>query len=46
MNLREELVMEHSKAQCNKIVQWVGDSEKKFEKLFHLFLTDTYRVTQ
>ena len=46
MNLREELLKEHSKAQCNKIVQWVGDSVKRFEELFHLFLTDIYRVTQ
>ena len=46
MNLREELLKEHSKAQCNKIVQWVGNSEKRFEELFNLFLTDVYRVTQ
>ena len=46
MNLREEILKEHSKAQCNKIVEWVGDSEKRFHELFHLFLTDIYRVTQ
>ena len=46
MNLREELLREHSKAQCNKIVQWVGSSEKRFQELFNLFLTDVYRVTQ
>jgi hypothetical protein len=46
MNLREELLKEHSKAQCNKIVQWVGDSEKRFEELFNLFLNDVYRVNQ
>ncbi|HUS00717.1 MAG TPA: hypothetical protein VMY77_03275 [Chitinophagaceae bacterium] len=46
MNLREELLSEHSKAQCNKIVQWVGASEKRFEQLFHLFLTEEYRVNQ
>ncbi len=46
MNLRDEILKEHSKAQCNKIVQWVGDSQKRFEELFHLFLTDEYRVVQ
>ena len=46
MNLREEILREHSKAQCNKIVRWVGDSQKRFEELFHLFLTDEYRVNQ
>lgn len=46
MNLREELLKEHSKAQCNKIVQWVGSSEKRFAELFDLFLNDIYRVNQ
>jgi hypothetical protein len=46
MDLREELLKEHSKAQCNKIVQWVGASDKRFEELFRLFLTDEYRVNQ
>ncbi len=46
MSLREEILKEHSKAQCNKIVQWVGDSQKKFNELFNLFLNDEYRVTQ
>lgn len=46
MNLREEILKEHSKAQCDKIVAWVGSSQKKFEELFHLFLTGEYRVNQ
>lgn len=46
MNLREEILREHSKAQCAKIVQWVGDSQERFNELFHLFLTDEYRVVQ
>ncbi len=46
MNLREEILKEHSKAQCTKIVQWVGDSQGRFNELFHLFLTDEYRVVQ
>jgi hypothetical protein len=46
MNLQEEILKEHSKAQCNKIVKWVGDSQQRFDELFHLFLTGGYRVTQ
>ncbi len=46
MNLREEILKEHSKNQCNKIVQWVGTSQKRFEELFNLFLYDEYRVVQ
>ena len=46
MNLREEILLEHSKAQCEKIVQWVGNSQKRFDQLIHLFFTDEYRVVQ
>lgn len=46
MNLREEILREHSKAQCSKIVEWVGNSTERFNELFNLFLNDEYRVTQ
>ena len=46
MNLREEILKEHSKAQCNKIVKWVGKDQERFIELFNLFLHDEYRVTQ
>lgn len=46
MDLRNEILKEHSKEQCNKIIQWVGSSKKRFNELFHLFLTDEYRITQ
>ena len=46
MNLRIEILKEHSKAQCNKIVQWVGNSQQRFNELFSLFLNDEYRVVQ
>ena len=46
MNLREEILKEHSKTQCSKIVRWVGNDQKRFDELFHLFLNDIYRVTQ
>ncbi|MEO5944777.1 MAG: hypothetical protein ABIP30_03375 [Ferruginibacter sp.] len=46
MNLREEILKEHSKAQCDKIVAWVGKSQKRFDELFNLFINDEYRVVQ
>lgn len=46
MNLREAILAEHSKAQTNKIINWVGDSQKRFDELFSLFLHDENRVVQ
>ena len=46
MNLRAEILKEHSKAQCNKIVQWVGSDQKRFDELFGLFLHDESKVVQ
>ncbi len=46
MNLREEILKEHSKAQCTKIVNWVGSNQLRFDELFKLFLNDEYRVVQ
>ncbi len=46
MDLRETILEEHSKAQTNKIVKWIGSDQKKFDQLFKLFLNDEYRVVQ
>ena len=46
MKLKEEILKEHSKAQCTKIVKWVGSSQQRFDELFSLFLNDEYRVVQ
>jgi len=46
MKLREEILKEHSKAQCNKIVEWVGKSQLRFDELFHLFISDENLVVQ
>ena len=46
MNLREEILKEHSKVQCNKIVKWVGSDQQRFDELFYLFQHDVYRVVQ
>lgn len=45
-NLKEEILKEHSKAQCTAIVNWVGASQQRFDELFRLFLNDEYRVVQ
>ena len=46
MTLREQILKEHSKANCNSIVKWIGDSQQRFDQLFDLFLNDEYRVVQ
>src|SRR6478672_6077006 len=46
MDLRQTILAEHSKANCNKIVKWVGNSQKRFAELFNLFLKSEYRVSQ
>ena len=46
MNLRQTILAEHSKATCDKIVSWIGDSQPRFDELFDLFLNDEYRVVQ
>ena len=46
MYLRERILSEHSKANCDKIVTWIGSNQERFNELFALFLNDEYRVTQ
>ncbi len=46
MNVREEILRQHSKENCNAIVEWVGNSQKRFDELFSLFINDEYRVVQ
>lgn len=46
MNIREAILAEHSKAQTNRIVQFIGNNEQRFEELMNLFLYDEYRVCQ
>jgi hypothetical protein len=46
MKLRDQILKEHSKANCDIIVKWVGDSQQRFDELFDLFLNDEYRVVQ
>lgn len=46
MDLRAEILAEHSKEQAAKVVEWVGSDPERFAELVRLFLTDIYRVTQ
>jgi len=46
MNLRDEILKEHSKKQTMKIVKYIGTDQKRFDELLRLFLADEYRVTQ
>ena len=46
MVLREQLLKEHSKSNCDKIVKWIGSSQQRFDELFNLFVGDEYRVVQ
>lgn len=46
MNLKQEILKEHSRRQTTKIIRWVGGDQKKFDELINLFLKGEYRVTQ
>ena len=46
MKLRDTLLKEHSKAQCNKIIKWIGKDQSRFDTLFRLFLNDESIVQQ
>ena len=46
MDLRKEILQEHSKAQTEKVVNYVGDNKDRFAALMTLFVGDEYRVTQ
>lgn len=46
MDIKKELLKEHSKAQAVKISNYIGDAPEKFDELITLFLADEYRVTQ
>ena len=46
MNIRDEILREHSKAQCLRIAQYIGEDKQRFDELMYLFLNDEYRVCQ
>ncbi|HVI43800.1 MAG TPA: hypothetical protein VM802_02990 [Chitinophaga sp.] len=46
MDIRKELLAEHSRAQALRISAWIGADATRFAKLMKLFLEDEYRVVQ
>lgn len=46
MNLKDEILREHSKRQTSKIARWIGADKRRFRQLMNLFLRGEYRVTQ
>lgn len=46
MNLRNTILLEHTKANCTYIINWIGNNQQRFNELFNLFLNDEYRVIQ
>lgn len=46
MDLHAAILKEHSKAQTERIVKYVGSDKKRFAELMHHFLKGEYRVMQ
>ena len=46
MNLKDQLLKEHTKKNCDEIVDWVGGDVKRFKQLFQFFLLNNYRLSQ
>ena len=46
MNIRDEILKEHSRKQSEKIAAYIGSDKNRFAELMNLFLGNTYRVTQ
>ncbi len=46
MDIRAELLREHSKEVADKIAHWVGTDEQRVDELMQLFLNDEYRIVQ
>jgi len=46
MDLKREILKEHSKRQAHKVADYVRDNMKRFEELVNVYLAGPYRVTQ
>lgn len=46
MDLRSAILEEHSKAQCDKIVRYIGNNKERFDELMKLFFKGEYRISQ
>jgi hypothetical protein len=46
MDLRKEILKEHSKGQVDRIIKYVGNYPDRFKALLDVYLAGPYRVTQ
>ena len=46
MDLKKAILQEHSKKQCDRIVNYIGNDARRFAELMKLFFEGEYRVTQ
>ena len=46
MQLRETIMAGHSKANCTRIVKWIGSDPLRFDQLVTIFLKDEYVAVQ
>lgn len=46
MDIKKELLAEHSKPQALKISNYIGNDQNRFDELMNLFFDKEYRVTQ
>jgi len=46
LDLKEVILKEHSKNQCDKVVAYVGNNSSRFSELVNLCLQGPYRLTQ
>lgn len=46
MNIKDEILREHSKQQAIKIASYIGTDPDRFDELMHLFFDREYRTSQ
>ncbi|APD07114.1 hypothetical protein UJ101_01598 [Flavobacteriaceae bacterium UJ101] len=46
MNIKKQLLAEHSKANCEKIASYIGKDAKKFDELVQLMIYEEHRIAQ
>ncbi len=46
MNIVQEVLRDHSKAMCDRVVGYVGENPNRFGEIVSAFLNGPYRVTQ
>ena len=46
MTLRDQILKEHTKVNCDAIVKWISNSQQRFDELFKLFLSGEDRIAQ